>query len=157
MNKALLVSVLAASMFASTASADKLTASGPKAISGWGCAVAKGTTEREVTLGPEDGIRHKGLIKEGTIITRKVTFKYDFSKSVECGGKHVWINLKSKNKEEKGVKLISGNIDLKFNLGRSAKGHETVVVKYKVLSPGAWKLTSKFHYKHAFKMIAKVD
>lgn len=157
MKKLLLGSVLLVSIIASTASAEKLSAGGPGSISGWGCAVGKDVIERDVALGPDVGLNHKGVIKAGDIITRKVTFHYDFTKSVECGKKHVWIKLKSQNKEEHGVKLQSKPIDLKFDLGGGTTGHKTVEVKYKVLSPGDWKLTSKFHYKHVFKMTASTD
>jgi len=158
MKKLLLGGILVSSMFTTTANAE-LKAHGPKSISGWGCAAAEGGVVKEVTLGPDVGIDHhkEGIIKAGDKITREVTFKYDFSKAVECGKKHVFIHLHSKNVKEDGVELVGPKQrHMKFNLSHGKSGHKTVKIEYVVKSPDAWKLTSQFHYKHVFTMTASV-
>ena len=155
MKNLLLGGILAASMFAQVADAGKPSVTGPMMISGNGCAFTKGPATRKITLSGSSHENHKKIMA-GETIKREQTFKYDFSKLVNCGLKHVNVTLKSEDKHIDGLEFISaklGNGGNVFDLSAGPSGQVKMTVKYKVKDPAKyWMLTREFSYKHVFEM-----
>ncbi|MBK8453418.1 MAG: hypothetical protein WAQ53_07555 [Thiofilum sp.] len=161
--KALASTLLLASLFSMNSA---FAASG---ASGNGCALAKDGQTITVTASLDQGVvnEYHGNLVAGDAITRKITFKYDFSSQIDASCAYGLMEIGLANRIDTSIGPIkfkslsvtnyNGQVltkDLSSTgfvaLGNSSSGTLTLGLEYLVVEPQ--KLAEAFSYVHSFDL-----